>query len=417
MSGHVSQLSACGLRIDVVTKLTELINQAQSEKVFSEDDVFGTFYFLATNGSYKATGFAMTGKAKGWSEGNASRKIHAVVEAISKYCAEWVQWPHAILFHENNRGAPYFSDRVRVVVDTVPIRVPNMRQSNQFFSGKYKDHVIKVLGVGSFTGFYLWYPNYIYTGPSGDQVILQHSHMLEHMKHLGIKALADGGFQLPDDCGITGHSEDATVLIPHDILELYADEAKTEEKFLFNAQLSHIRARAEHLFDRNRLGRFNAFKVIWYMKLDFLFECVKVAMIALNLELYMQHGCGGHAVDAPPIPHESLLFQRERYPKPGPKAKKRKANEEGERARGQPSLGKWLKKGNNLLPEEGEGEELEEEEEGVLTEVVIVPDSRPLHPMFGNTARARRPSAMVLAPSETVARDDLVFLSSAMGTD
>ena len=75
MSGHVSELSACGLRIDVVTKLTELINQAQSEKVFSEDDVFGTFYFLATNGSYKATGFAMTGKAKGWSEGNASRKI------------------------------------------------------------------------------------------------------------------------------------------------------------------------------------------------------------------------------------------------------------------------------------------------------------------------------------------------------
>ena len=86
MSGHVSELSACGLRIDVVTKLTELINQAQSEKVFSEDDVFGTFYFLATNGSYKATGFAMTGKSKGWSEGNASRKIHAVVEAISQPC-------------------------------------------------------------------------------------------------------------------------------------------------------------------------------------------------------------------------------------------------------------------------------------------------------------------------------------------
>ena len=106
--------------------------------------------------------------------------------------------------------------------------------------------------------------------------------MLEHMKHLGIKALADGGFQLPDDCGITGHSEDATVLIPHDILELYADEAKTEEKFLFNAQLSHIRARAEHLFDRNRLGRFNAFKGIWYMKLDFLFECVKVATSTLT---------------------------------------------------------------------------------------------------------------------------------------
>ena len=195
MSGHVSELSACGLRYDVVTKLTNLINMAQGDKAskFHEDDVFATYYFLATNGSFKSTAFAMSngGGRKGWSEVSTSRKVHSVVEAISKSCSAWVEWPSEILFHENNSAQPYFSDKVRIVVDTVPIKVPNIKESNQFFSGKYKEHDVKLLGVGTLTGFYAWYPECLYTATSGDQVLMQHSGMLEHMAKLKIKALAD----------------------------------------------------------------------------------------------------------------------------------------------------------------------------------------------------------------------------------
>ena len=177
-----------------------------------------------------------------------------------------------------------------------------------------------------------WYPECLYTATSGDQVLMQHSGRLEHMAKLKIKALADGGFVLPGVSGITGHTEDNDVLIPFDVLELYEDPSKTEERLLFNAQLCHLRARSEHLFARNRLGRFDAFHLCWYMKLDFLYDCLKICMKALNMELFMQHGLGGYAVSVPPIPYESLQFQRERYPPPEPKegAKKRKKEEENE---------------------------------------------------------------------------------------
>ena len=61
-----------------------------------------------------------------------------------------------------------------------------------------------------------WYPECLYTATSGDQVLMQHSGMLEHMAKLKIKALADGGFVLPGgettrEVGLAGTRRDLSL--------------------------------------------------------------------------------------------------------------------------------------------------------------------------------------------------------------
>ena len=68
--------------------------------------------------------------------------------------------------HPNNNAVPFFPSDVRVVMDTL-IQIPNLGGSNCLFSGKYSEHVAKLLGVGLLTGFSLFCPPHLYGVKSG----------------------------------------------------------------------------------------------------------------------------------------------------------------------------------------------------------------------------------------------------------
>ena len=133
MSHHASELSACGLRIDVVDYLLTGANAAGGNLKF--DDVFAVFYFLRTSGSYSATAYAMSGHYKGWSVESARRKIPRCVDILCRVFGNWLDWPMEAIQHTNNSSVPFFPPDVRLVMDTVPIEMPNLGGSNCLFSG------------------------------------------------------------------------------------------------------------------------------------------------------------------------------------------------------------------------------------------------------------------------------------------
>lgn len=91
------------------------------------------------------------------------------------------------------------------------------------------------------------------------------------------------------DCGLTGHEDNNVVLIPFNGPSLWAKpKSQVEERFMYNAKVAHIRARVEHAFARNRLGRFKGMFCGWSHELSLLWECAIAAMVALNVELYTQ---------------------------------------------------------------------------------------------------------------------------------
>ena len=364
MSHHASELSACGLRIDVVDYLLTGANAAGGNLKF--DDVFAVFYFLRTSGSYSATAYAMSGHYKGWSVESARRKIPRCVDILCRVFGNWLDWPMEAIQHTNNSSVPFFPPDVRLVMDTVPIEMPNLDGSNCLFSGKYSEHIAKLLGVATLTGFYVFLPEYLYGGKSGDQVCMQHSGVLDGMHSRGLRCLADGGFELAADAGLVGHN-DEPILIPWDGPALWADRTLTEERFAYNGKLSHVRARGEHIFARNRFGRWCAFKLKWYKSPDFLYKCVKAALIALNIELFLQHGWGGFKIHIPEFPLRSVQLMRERYPEPPPpappgaKKTKKKRSAKDEERQGQQSLVVMWERGRLRTQAEMEGTHVEAE--------------------------------------------------------
>jgi hypothetical protein len=148
------------------------------------------------------------------------------------------------------------------------------------------------LGCHGLGRIFYSFPDNIYTGRSNDSVIGDCAAAFSFLSREDVVCLADGEFSA---------SENVIIPYPGPALQ---DTASREERFLFNAKLSHFRSRVEHCFSAVRLGRFAALRS-WRAFPDlFLANSRASAMIALNMELLRRRGPKG--------PY-SLVFPRERH--------------------------------------------------------------------------------------------------------
>jgi hypothetical protein len=313
MSGHQPETMACGVLSCVVDLLSELSGVPWL-------DVYGLFFFLTT-GSMKATAIFMQLQQKGWRHKHGAPRLKKAAEMISRSCAELLDHPEIFVAHDGNNVDAWFPG-VKYLVDTAPIYVNNIGQSESFYQPKYAAHVAKIIGVVTCTGFFV-HRSALYQGPMHDNACAVHMFLEDLLKTHDRKCLADGVFK-----------RSPLVIIPFNKREIPIDY---DSRIEVNGKISHIRARVEHSFAR--LGRFAAFKV-WNRPVDdFLEDCMACCMIALNVEILLRHGPGGFAIKLPESPLESIAFQKDRYPKDEQKKKKQPPLE-----RNQPTLLSFIKR-------------------------------------------------------------------------
>jgi hypothetical protein len=318
--GRESELHPAGVLPEIISDIAGLTGLPYQH-------VEGLFHFLYCGKMAVTTNRMEMKYGRGWSIRNTRTRVKAAAERVSAALRDVIDGPAALLHSVQNTAVPYFDSRVKVLMDTCPIYTVNLDQSEQLFQPKYSNHVVKLLALITTTGFFISFPDNIYTGRSNDSVIGDCAAVCSFLSREDVVCLADGGFSASDN-----------VIIPYPGPALQ-DTASREERLLFNAKLSHVRSRVEHCFSAVRLGRFAAFRS-WRAFPDlFLANSLASAMIALNMELLRRHGPKGPYPPLPRSPVSSLVFQRERYPVA---AKKKQSTAHGKRKKQnttQPTLG------------------------------------------------------------------------------
>ena len=333
MSGHVSEITACGLKYPTVYALHEKTGVAF-------EDVFAVFHFAFTKGSVKVTSDRMhlsaiaggcNADATGWSERNGQRRLETAVNHLYPWSVLKLSYNQDIVYHENNRCArAHWPDNVRLAIDTVTV-VTQHRTSRgeEDYSGKYQQYVWKLLVGCSLSGFVVFVSPSLYSGRTSDNVIYDHCGVDTLLKAHGHVALADGGFEGRDHLltPFPGNivwptqqwggkdNDKAPVREPtQPEWAKYCEDGET--KLRYNALIAHYRSRVEHIFARTGLGRFSCF-TDWSHNPTLCYQLIVICLAALNVEIEMRHGLGGkYDTPSPAFPAGSMQMCRSRYPKP-----------------------------------------------------------------------------------------------------
>jgi hypothetical protein len=98
---------------------------------------------------------------RGWSQ--LGEKLPLIAARIAKECRAYLARPVLLIDQPSNNVDAYFKD-VKILIDTVPIFCRNLGQSEVLFQPKYASHVVKINAAVSTTGFFVEFPDSIYTG-------------------------------------------------------------------------------------------------------------------------------------------------------------------------------------------------------------------------------------------------------------
>ena len=233
----------------------------------------------------------------------------------------------------------------RLAIDTVPCRVDNLGNTNVFFQAKYATCCVKKLCAVTFSGFFIEVTKpFVYTGPSADNVLLEHSGLLKWLHDNSTVCLADGGFTRTERVH-TPFTKDEIwppkrrTQTPND----YKGEA--DAKLNRNAHLCFWRARVEHAFSDAQLGRFSLLQRYEGKTHQLLLLAFYFGQAVLNVENFQRHGPEGRYSTAP-VPEalyaKSLVAQNDRYPQAQGPAKRPGKKESNVAPENQPALDEWL---------------------------------------------------------------------------
>jgi len=187
------------------------------------------------------------------------------------------------------------------------------------FNTKYAECILKLNATILLNGF-LVHGGKIWVGTVTDHTLGTMDGNQDMLVSHNARSLVDGGYTQSRYLDTPYDSPEIHPLRLRDGQTIEEYKAEAHEKKVYNTIHSHWRARVEHIFGRNLLGRFKVLNE-WRYSLGFLEDAMACMMIAMNVELFLRHGNRGRYNPTTPEKIEALrrkaehhVMQNVRYP-------------------------------------------------------------------------------------------------------